>query len=106
MTLQRRCIAKEGFATAVASAQGAGQVNVVGAFTVTMAVQAGFDAAGAGLLLGAASVAGILVRPLMGIAADRGIGGTMATSSRPWVPGSRSGLEKLVEAPSIGRRRV
>jgi predicted MFS family arabinose efflux permease len=51
----------------------------VGAFTVTMAVQAGFGAAGAGLLLGAASVAGILARPLVGIAADRGIGGSMAT---------------------------
>ena len=67
------------FATAVASALGAGQANVVGAFTVTMAVQAGFGAAGAGLLLGAASVAGILARPLVGIAADRGIGGSMAT---------------------------
>lgn len=67
------------FATAVASALGAGQANVVGAFTVTMAVQAGFSAAGAGLLLGAASVAGILARPLVGIAADRGIGGSMAT---------------------------
>ncbi|MGN7198616.1 MFS transporter [Arthrobacter sp. SAFR-044] len=67
------------FATAVASALGAGQANVVGAFTVTMAVQAGFDAVGAGLLLGAASVAGILARPLVGIAADRGIGGSMAT---------------------------
>ncbi|MFC9769876.1 MULTISPECIES: MFS transporter [unclassified Pseudarthrobacter] len=66
-------------ATAVASALGAGQANVVGAFTVTMAAQAGFGATGAGLLLGAASAAGILARPLVGIAADRGIGGSMAT---------------------------
>ncbi|MDV2981801.1 MFS transporter [Pseudarthrobacter oxydans] len=67
------------FATAAASALGAGQANVVGAFTVAMAVEAGFSAAGAGLLLGGASVAGILARPLVGIAADRGIGGSMAT---------------------------
>lgn len=66
-------------ATAVAGGLGAAQANVVGAFTVTMAVQAGFDAAAAGLLLGAASVAGIFARPLVGIAADRGIGGSMAT---------------------------
>ena len=65
--------------TAVASGLGSAQANVVGSFTVASAVGAGFDAAAAGLLLGAASVAGILSRPLVGIAADRGIGGSMAT---------------------------
>ncbi len=66
-------------ATAVAGGLGAAQANVVGAFTVVSAVEAGFEPAGAGFLLGAASVAGILARPLVGIAADRGIGGSMAT---------------------------
>lgn len=66
-------------ATAVAGGLGSAQANVVGAFTVVSAVEAGFDPAVAGLLLGAASVAGILARPLVGIAADRGIGGSMAT---------------------------
>ncbi|MBE0009754.1 MFS transporter [Arthrobacter sp. AET 35A] len=65
--------------TAIASGLGSAQANVVGSFTVSSAVGAGFDAATAGLLLGAASVAGILARPLVGIAADRGIGGSMAT---------------------------
>lgn len=65
--------------TAVASGLGSAQANVIGSFTVSSAVGAGFDAATAGLLLGAASVAGILARPLVGIAADRGIGGSMAT---------------------------
>ncbi|MHA7277904.1 MFS transporter [Arthrobacter sp. Hz1] len=66
-------------ATAVASALGSAQANVVGAFTVSSAVDAGFHPALAGLLLGAASAAGILARPLVGVAADRGIGGSMAT---------------------------
>lgn len=67
------------FATAVAGALGSGQANVVGAFTVASAVEAGFDPASAGLLLGAASAAGVLARPLVGVLADRGIGGSMAT---------------------------
>ncbi|MHA7154751.1 MFS transporter [Arthrobacter sp. TMN-50] len=65
--------------TAIASGLGSAQANVVGSFTVASAVGAGYNAATAGLLLGAASVAGILARPLVGIAADRGIGGSMAT---------------------------
>ncbi|MHA7292449.1 MFS transporter [Arthrobacter sp. HLT1-21] len=65
--------------TAVASGLGSAQANVVGSFTVASAVGAGYNAATAGLLLAAASVAGILARPLVGIAADRGIGGSMAT---------------------------
>ncbi len=66
-------------ATATASGLGSAQANVVGAFTVSSAVAAGFGTGEAGLLLGVASVAGILARPLVGIAADRGIGGSMAT---------------------------
>lgn len=66
-------------ATAVAGGLGSAQANAVGAFTVVSAVEAGFSPAAAGLLLGAASVAGIMARPLVGIAADRGIGGSMAT---------------------------
>ncbi|WP_257122384.1 MFS transporter [Pseudarthrobacter enclensis] len=88
------------FATAVASALGAGQANVVGAFTVSMAVQAGFDAAGAGLLLGAASVAGILARPLVGIAADRGVGGSMATVALMMAAGSLGLLGMASGAPT------
>ncbi|WP_104118345.1 MFS transporter [Arthrobacter sp. B1805] len=67
------------FATAVAGALGSGQANVVGAFTVASAVETGFDPAAAGLLLGGASAAGILARPLVGVLADRGIGGSMDT---------------------------
>lgn len=67
------------FATAVAGALGSGQANVVGAFTVASAVETGFNPAAAGLLLGGASAAGILARPLVGVLADRGIGGSMAT---------------------------
>ncbi|MBM7782312.1 MFS transporter [Arthrobacter tumbae] len=66
-------------ATAVAGALGSGQANVVGAFTVASAVETGFNPAAAGLLLGAASAAGVLARPLVGMLADRGIGGSMAT---------------------------
>ncbi|MUK01235.1 MFS transporter [Vibrio cholerae] len=65
--------------TAVAGGLGSAQANVVGAFTVVSAVDAGFTPAAAGLLLGVASTAGILTRPLVGIGADRGVGGSMAT---------------------------
>lgn len=66
-------------ATAVAGGLGSAQANAVGAFTVISAVDAGFSPAAAGILLGIASAAGIVARPLVGIAADRGIGGSMAT---------------------------
>lgn len=66
-------------ATAVAAAMGSAQANALGAFTVVTAVDAGFAPATAGLLLGLGSAAGCLVRPLVGLAADRGIGGSMAT---------------------------
>lgn len=66
-------------ATAVAAAMGSAQANALGAFTVVAAVDAGFAPATAGLLLGLGSAAGCLVRPLVGLAADRGIGGSMAT---------------------------
>ena len=66
-------------ATAVAAAMGSAQANALGAFTVVTAVDAGFSPAEAGLLLGLGSAAGCLVRPLVGMAADRGIGGSMAT---------------------------
>ena len=66
-------------ATAVAAGMGSAQANALGAFTVVTAVEAGFTPATAGLLLGLGSAAGCLVRPLVGLAADRGIGGSMAT---------------------------
>lgn len=65
--------------TAVAAGTGSAQANALGAFTVVTAVDAGFSPAAAGLLLGLGSAAGCLVRPLVGLAADRGIGGSMAT---------------------------
>lgn len=66
-------------ATAVAAAMGSAQANALGAFTVVAAVDAGFAPATAGLLLGLGSAAGCLARPLVGLAADRGVGGSMAT---------------------------
>lgn len=63
----------------LASALGSAQANVIGAFTVTSATDAGFDTATAGLILSLGSVAGIIARPLVGVLADRGIGGSMAT---------------------------
>ncbi|GLB65950.1 hypothetical protein AHIS1636_03890 [Arthrobacter mangrovi] len=65
--------------TAVAAALGSAQANALGAFTVISASAAGFDVATAGLLLGLGSAAGCLIRPLVGLAADRGFGGSMAT---------------------------
>lgn len=58
---------------------GSAQANALGAFTVISATQAGFDVATAGLLLGVGSATGCLTRPLFGMAADRGIGGSMGT---------------------------
>jgi len=66
-------------ATAVAAGLGSAQANALGAFTVVSASSAGFDIATAGLLLGLGSAAGCLARPLVGLAADRGIGGSVAT---------------------------
>ena len=65
--------------TAIAAAMGSAQANALGAFTVISATQAGFDVATAGLLLGVGSAAGCLTRPLVGMAADKGIGGSMGT---------------------------
>lgn len=65
--------------TAIAAGFGSAQANALGAFTVLSASSAGFDIATAGLLLGLGSAAGCLARPLVGLAADRGIGGSMAT---------------------------
>ncbi len=66
-------------AAAAASALGSAGGNVLGAFTVATAVETGFDPAAAGLLLGLGSCAGCFMRPLVGIAADKGIGGSMTT---------------------------
>ena len=65
--------------TSIATAMGSAQANALAAFTVLSATQAGFNVATAGLLLGLGSVAGCLIRPLVGLAADRGIGGSMRT---------------------------
>lgn len=65
--------------TAIAAGLGSAQASALGAFTVVSASGAGFDIETAGLLLGLGSIAGCLVRPLAGFAADRGIGGSMAT---------------------------
>lgn len=65
--------------TAIAAAMGSAQANALGAFTVISATQIGFDVATAGLLLGLGSAAGCLTRPLVGMAADRGVGGSMGT---------------------------
>jgi predicted MFS family arabinose efflux permease len=65
--------------TSIATALGSAQANALAAFTVLSATQAGFNVATAGLLLGLGSVAGCLIRPLVGLAADRGIGGSMRT---------------------------
>ncbi|GAB2468072.1 cyanate permease [Conyzicola lurida] len=64
---------------AVSGFLGVAQANVVGGFTVATASERGFGPAEAGYIVGAASVAGIVVRIAVGIAADRGIGGTMST---------------------------
>lgn len=66
-------------ATAIAQGLGSAQANVLGAFTVSFAYAAGFDIAAAGILFSVASAAGLIARPLVGMAADRGVGGSMAT---------------------------
>lgn len=63
----------------LASGLGSAQANVIGAFTVSSATETGFAPATAGLILGLGSVAGVIARPLAGVLADRGIGGSMAT---------------------------
>ncbi|QHC58679.1 MFS transporter [Rathayibacter sp. VKM Ac-2760] len=65
----------------LASALGSAQANVIGAFTVSTATSVGYSAAAAGLILSLGSVAGVIARPVAGLAADRGFGGTMATVS-------------------------
>lgn len=64
---------------AVSGFLGVAQANVIGGFTVATASDRGFGAAEAGFIVGGASIAGIVVRIAVGIAADRGIGGTMRT---------------------------
>jgi MFS family permease len=66
-------------ATAAAGTMGSSAGAILGAFTVSTAVHNGFDPAAAGLMLSLGSAAGCITRPLMGIAADKGIGGSMAT---------------------------
>jgi MFS family permease len=65
--------------TALATALGSAQANVIGAFTVSTAASAGLEAGTAGLLLSLGSIAGIVARPAVGLAADRGWGGSMRT---------------------------
>jgi len=62
-----------------ASGLGAAQSNVIGAFTVSAAIDAGFSMAVAGMLLSLGSLGNLISRPLVGFIADRGIGGTMTT---------------------------
>lgn len=64
---------------AVSGFLGVAQANVIGGFTVETATQRGFGPAEAGFIVVAASVAGIVVRIVVGYAADRGVGGTMRT---------------------------
>jgi MFS family permease len=66
-------------ATALVSGLGSAAGNTLGAFTVSTAVDSGFAPGAAGLLLGLGSLAGCLVRPLVGLAADKGLGGSMTT---------------------------
>lgn len=88
-------------ATAVAAAMGSAPANALGAFTVVTAVDAGFTPATAGLLLGLGSAAGCLVRPLVGLAADRGIGGSMATVSLMLVVGCLGLLAMAWGSPAL-----
>lgn len=72
----------------LASGLGAAQTSAMGAFTVSAAIDAGFTAAIAGLLLSLGSLANVVSRPLVGWIADRGIGGTMTTVSVMMASGS------------------
>ncbi|GAB3249296.1 MFS transporter [Arthrobacter pigmenti] len=87
-------------ATAIAGGMGSAQANVLGAFTVVSALNAGFDAASAGLLLALGSAAGCLARPLVGLAADSGIGGSMATVAMMMAIGS-AGLLGMASGNTI-----
>lgn len=73
---------------AVSGFLGVAQANVIGGFTVATASERGFGAAEAGFIVGGASVAGIVVRIAVGMAADRGIGGTMRTVAAMLVLGA------------------
>ncbi|KQP57169.1 MFS transporter [Agreia sp. Leaf283] len=64
---------------AVSGFLGVAQANVIGGFTVQTAVERGFGPAEAGFIVVGASIAGIVVRIAVGMAADRGLGGTMRT---------------------------
>ena len=66
-------------ATAVAGMLGSAAASALGAFTISTAVHIGYDPGAAGLLLALSSAAGCLARPLVGLAADRGVGGSMST---------------------------
>ena len=65
--------------TAIAAGLGSAPASALGAFTVVSAAGLGFEPVTAGLILVLGSVAGCLVRPLVGLAADRGVGGSMST---------------------------
>lgn len=82
-----------------ASGLGAAQSNVIGAFTVTSALDAGFAPAVAGLLLSLGSLANIVARPLVGWLADRGIGGSMATVALMMASGSLGLVGMAVALP-------
>lgn len=66
-------------ATAAAGTMGSSAGAILAAFTVSTAVHSGFDPAAAGLMLSLGSAAGCITRPLIGAAADKGVGGSMAT---------------------------
>lgn len=82
-----------------ASGLGAAQSNVIGAFTVSAAMDSGFSAAVAGLLLSLGSLANIVARPLSGWLADRGIGGTMTTVAVMMASGSLGLLGMALALP-------
>ena len=66
-------------ATAVSAGLGAGASNALGAFTVSTAIHNGFSPGSAGLLVALGSAFGCFTRPLIGWAADNGIGGSVGT---------------------------
>lgn len=82
-----------------ASGLGAAQSSVIGTFTVAAAIDTGFSAAVAGLLLSLGSLANIIARPLVGWLADRGIGGTMLTVSLMMASGALGLLGMAVALP-------
>ncbi|WP_177236068.1 MFS transporter [Arthrobacter sp. ov118] len=87
-------------ATAMVSGMGSAAGNTLGAFTVSTAVDSGFAPGGAGLLLGLGSLAGCLVRPLVGLAADKGLGGSMTTVALMLATGAAGMLAMATGEPT------